>query len=233
MTSPKGHRRRTLAVVVVIILALAIVGGFYYYTQYYLQPDIQVTNISVPTPAQNPQSAVVVDEGRVSNSGSFDYTSNLIGTYDMVFDNSFSIISAKQVAVNYSFGGTSESASFSVPAGTTQPCCGMGLSPNERLNGTFQVSGGSGNDINFEIVASTCTQNVTFSFTLVNAGASSGFANVSLRAGGSLLGVSGASFWSNRYYVPAGQSVPESGQISIPDCRPSSFSVIVVSVSKG
>ncbi len=210
--------------VVVIILVLAIIGSLYYYTQVYPQPNIQVTNVVIPTPVQNPQSTVVVDEGRVSGSGSFNYSASLVGTYDMIFDNSFSIVSTKQVSVSYNAGGVPGSASLSVPPGT-ENTVSVALNPNEHLMGTFEVSGGSGNDVNFEIIANTCTQQVTFSFTLANAGNSGGFANVS-------MGTPAQSFWTDRYYVPAGQNVPVSGQTTIQDCLSRSFSVGIISVTK-
>jgi hypothetical protein len=208
-----------------MILVLGIFGGFYYYTQDYLQPNIQVTNLNISAPVTIPQTSVVVNEGRVFGSGSFDFTPSLAGTYDMVFNNSFSFIATKHVSVNYSAGGTSSSPSLVIPAGLSTTV-GVVLSPSEQLDGTFQVSGGAGNDINFEIVANTCMQKVSFSFTLVNVGTSSDFANVSLTAGGK-------SFWTNRYLIPSGQKVSESGQTNIPDCISRSYNVTIVSVTKG
>lgn len=225
LETPKGHRNRTIAVVIVIILAVGIVGGLYYYTQVYPQPNVQVTDLVVATPVLSPQNTTVINDGRVSSSGSFDYTASLVGTYDLVFDNSFSIISTKQVAVNYDAGGSPNSASFSVPAGDYYSLP-IPLAPNEQLSGTFEVSGGSGNDVNFYIQANTCSQAVSFSFTLANAGSAGGFANVSLSAGGH-------AFWTDRFYAPAGQNSPESGQVTIQDCVARSYSIVINSVVKG
>jgi hypothetical protein len=82
------------------------------------------------------------------------------------------------------------------------------------------------NDVNFYIVGNTCSEQVTFSFILVNSGPVNGYANVSFRSDGS-------SIWTNKYYVPAGQQSTVEVTRIISDCGNHTFSAVVTSQQKG
>lgn len=209
-----------------IILAVVVSGGIggtliYQAAQ---QPNIQATSINVPQSTTYPRSSTVVNNGVVSNSGSFDYTATLPGGYAVTFDNGFSTFSSKSVSVSYNVAGTSYTKSLVVSAGTSESLS-FTMSTGERLYGTFTVSGGSGNDVDFYIVAQTCTQTVSFSFTLVNSGSANGYASVQFHSDGTAL-------WTNRYYVAQGQQIPESGSVSLSDCSAHSYQIVVSQTQK-
>ncbi|HVH15121.1 MAG TPA: hypothetical protein VNA15_05315 [Candidatus Angelobacter sp.] len=154
--------------------------------------------------------ATVYNGGRVSSSGAFDYTTTRPGTYTLVFDNTFSFSSYKFVSAAYSVAGTSYTKSFSIVPGANQTFP-YDLSTGQRLVGQFNVTGGSGNDVNFYVTSLTCSQTVFFSFTLVNSGTADGYATVQFQ-------VDGQAFWHNRYFVAQGQHLPESGSVVLSDC---------------
>jgi hypothetical protein len=168
-------------------VAIALIAGGSYagITVYQAsqQPNIQATAIVIGQPITDPRLSTVLDDGRVANSASFGYTTVLPGTYTLVFENSFSTFSSKSVYATYTAAGATHTQSFAVSAGSAQNIANN-LLANQVLSGSFTVTGGSGNDVNFYITASTCTQTVTFSFSLVNPGAANGFATVHFNVDG-------------------------------------------------
>lgn len=213
--------------IIVIIIVLVILGGIGVPAIYYAaqQPNIQATAVNVPPSTTNPQFSTVVNEGTVADSGTFDYTASQVGTYELVFDNTFSTFSSKSVSVSYSATGyQSGSKPFNVNPGNTQGLT-FNLNSGDRLSGSFSVSGGSGNDVDFYITAKTCTQTVNFSFTLVNSGSASGYATVQFT-------FDGQSYWSNQFFVSSGQQITETGSIVLSDCNSHNYEVVVSQVSK-
>jgi hypothetical protein len=184
-----------------------------------LQPNIQATAVNIGTPTAYPSTSTPVDQGRVTSPGSFDYTASVPGTYTLIWDNSFSVFTSKSVSVTYTVSGSSHSQSFTVQPGHSEQLS-FDLVAGDRVYGNFAVSGGS-NDVNFYITAHTCTQTVSFSFTLVNPGNANGFATVRLTEDGR------DTSWANRYYVPQGGQVQGSGTVSLPDCSSHTLRVVV------
>jgi hypothetical protein len=212
--------------IVIIVAALVVVGG-YGGTRVYqasFQPNIQATAVDIGTPSMSPSSSRALDDGRVISPVSFDYTTSLPGTYALVWDNSFSVFTSKSVSVTYTVSGSTHTQSFTVQPGTSQELS-FSLETGDRIYGNFAVSGGS-NDVNFYITAQTCTETVTFSFTLVNPGNANGFATARLTKDGQ------DTTWSNRYYVPQGGQVPGGGTVTLPDCATHVFNVAVSTQEK-
>lgn len=187
------------------------------------QPNIQATSINIQ-PTSDPRYSTVVNDGIVANSATFDYSAPLSGTYTLVFDNSFSTFSSKSVSLTYTVSGASHTQSFVVSAGDAQKFS-LNLNTGVEISGSFSVSGGSGNDIEFYITARTCTQTVNFSFTLVNSGDSNGYATVHFTA-------DGLTYWTNRYYVPQSQQVTESGNVILGDCSGHVENIVVTQQEK-
>lgn len=185
------------------------------------QPNIQATKVSF-SPSNQPISTTVVSDGRVSRSHAFSYTATHPGTYMLVFDNSFSTISTKSVELSYRAAGQGLSVAFEIPPGTSKfQAIDVELA-GEVVSGSFTIFGGSGNDVEFQIITSRCElQRVSFQFTLVNGGTTDGFASVILLVDGKL------SDWSNKYYVPQGQQVLETGTAILNDCDKHNFSLEV------
>lgn len=230
----QSHSKKTifaglgLGAVLVLIIVIVILGsiGSVVIYQVAQQPNIQATAINIPASTTNPQSSTVVNEGTVSNSGSFDYSTPLYGTYALVFDNTFSTFSSKSVSVSYAATGyQGGSRSFLVNPGTTQSIT-FNLKPGDEISGSFSVSGGSGNDVDFYITAETCSQTIDFSFTLVNSGSANGYATVQFQA-------DGQSYWSNKFFVVPGQQLPETGSVVLSDCNSHNYQVIVTQINKG
>jgi len=217
-------RKRNFAIVLLLIAVVGIPGGYYAY-QSSLQPSIQVTNISTAQPTQTSSSQNVVNLGRVTSTGSISYNAVLNGTYLMVFDNRFSD-SPESVAVTYSIGGgPSNSMSFTVPRGSSRDVSTT-LQAGQSITGTFTVAGTSNNDIAFQIVANTCTEAISFSFSIVNTGNANGFATVGFQADGKTV-------WSNRYFVQTGQQAPESASATFSSCPShNNYNVVVLSQQK-
>lgn len=228
MGSPQPNpdpKRILLVVAVLAVVALVIVGGWVggtYLVRISQQPNIQATSVNIPEPIADHQTSTVLNEGRVSNSASFSYVAELLGSYSLVFDNSFSTFSSKSIALSWTDpAGAPHTQTFSVPPGNAYTIT-VEMKVNEIVTGSFAVSGGSGNDVNFYIKAQTCTQSITFSFILVNSGNANGYATVQLL-------VDGQAKWTNRYFVLQGQQVPANGSIALPDCSSHSLNVIVSS----
>jgi len=219
--APKS-RRMVWIIVAVVVVVLVAVGGV---AAYYLlkQPDIEVTQLNVAS-NDNPTSSTVADQGTVSGYAYFSYRAPQVGTYDLVFGNEMSMISSKSVSLNYSTGGPSNLMSFSISPGASR-VVSADLTEGQWISGDFTVSGGSGNDVYFQIVANTCSNQVSFSFVLVNAGTANGFAQVSFT-------VDGTSAWSNRYFVQVGQQLPVNGSVTLQDCGSHDFNVVVTSQQK-
>jgi hypothetical protein len=227
---PKSRHNRTLVIVEVIVIVVVAVGVGYYFYQGSLQPNIQVVNLQFGTPQQSPQTSTVQDQGRISSGGSFSYTAPSSGVAYLVFDNSFSIISTKQVSEQYSvIGGSQNSQSFSVPPGTSHTVQ-VPIYGGQSISGTFTTSGGSGNDVDFSIQLYTCSQTVPFTATLVNSGSANGYAVVSLQirsSSGAGPLVQNGTVFSNNYYVPQGRQVPISGTATIMDCGSHTLNAVV------
>lgn len=212
-----------IIVIIIVIVVASSLGGVVVY-QAAQQPNIQPTAINIAQPITSPRTTNAVNDGRVTGSGSFDYTTDQSGTYTLVFDNSFSTFSTKSVAVSYTVSGSDQSRSFSVSPGTYQQIS-YTLVAGQRIRGTFTIAGGSGNDVNFYITASTCSETVNFTATLVNPGPASGFATVHLN-------VDGQTQWSNQYLVPNGGQVAVSGSVTLSDCNSHAMNVVVSAQQK-
>jgi len=225
---PKARRFSKNAVIgiAIIIVALVVAGGYGGNRIYQdsLQPNIQATAVNIGTPSMNPSSSTPVDDGRVTSPGSFDYTADLPGTYTLVWDNSFSVFTSKSVSVTYTVSGSTHSQSFTVQPGHSSDLS-FNLGTGDRIYGNFAVSGGS-NDVNFYINAQTCSETVSFSFTLVNPGNSNGFATAQLLEDGK------DTTWSNRYYVPQGGQVQGGSTVTLPDCASHILSVSISTQEK-
>lgn len=187
---------------------------------------------------------------KVSGSGSFSYTASVGGLAYLVFDNSFSTFSSKSVSAEYSVAGVQSSQSFTVGAGDVNTI-GVSLNGGQTVSGTFTASGGSGNDVDFSITLSTCSQTIPFTANLVDSGGANGYAVVSLQiqsssnvatTGGSSLtstsntagGSSGfgplvqnGTVFSDRYYVEKGQQVPITGSATVLDCGLHTFAAVI------
>ena len=220
--APKS-RRMTWIILAVVVVVVAVGGVAAYYLMQ--QPNIQLTALNVGQPAQSPVTQTVQNQGRVSGSGSFSYTATLAGSYYLTFDNSFSIVSSKSVTVSYTVAGKQYSTGVSLKPGETKDIY-VGLDAGGQVTGTFSTSGGSGNDIDFWITGNTCTEKVSFSFTLVNSGPVSGYATVCFRSDGSCLG-------TNKYYVLAGQQLPVSWSAVLSECNNHVFAALVTGQQKG
>jgi flagellar basal body-associated protein FliL len=240
----------TLVIVLVIIVIVAASGIGYYLYQGSLQPNIQVVNLQFGSAQTNPQTSTVQDQGRVSGSGSFSYTASVGGLAYLEFDNSFSTFSSKSVSVEYSVAGVQSSQSFTIGAGSANTI-GVSLNGGQTVSGTFTASGGSGNDVDFSIVLTTCSQTIPFTANLVNSGGANGYAVISLQiqsssnvattggpstastsntAGGSSgFGplVQNGTVFSDKYYVEKGQQVPISGSATVLDCGSHAFTAVV------
>lgn len=224
-----------IGAVALIVLVAAGAGGYYYYQNYQnqqnqnhqnsLQPNVSVTNPNIGQPSKTPASATVVNEGRVSSSGSFHYAATLDGTYVLTFDNSFSTFSSKTVAVAYTAGSSpSTTTTLNVPAGQAQ-VISVQLTAGQSISGSFSVSGGSGNDVNFAITANTCSETIPFSYDLANTGSASGNVTSSFQSDGQLV-------WSHNDLVSPGQQVPVSGTAQLANCATHNFTIVITSQQK-
>lgn len=229
MSSPsKSASRKKLIAISLVVLVVVVGGGGYYLYQNSLQPNTQVADVSITSPIKLPEAEIVVNQVGVANTGSFGYTASQSGFYELTFRNPFSISfpssSSKSVSVTYSAAGKSYTESLEVPVLASRTIT-VKLAPSQNVSGSFTVSGGSNNDIDFSIVAQTGTQILGFSFTLVNTGTANGFAVVSLQADGKAV-------WSNRYFVQANQPVRDSGTASVPDLDTHEFKMVVTQQEK-
>lgn len=210
--------RRKLAIIIAIVVIVAVIGGYFTY-QLSLQPNVQVTNTSFAT-LNHPIISMIVNDGRVSRTDSFSYTAAQRGIYTMVFDNSFSILSTKSVELTYLLAGKNQQLKFEVPPGNSRTV-NANVEKGNTVSGSFNIAGGSGNDVNFSILSMTCSQTVNFQFTVVNVGNANGFAVVTLLVDGKPSG------WSNKYHASKGSQLPESGTFTVDDCEKHNFSLDV------
>jgi flagellar basal body-associated protein FliL len=249
--SPAPHKLNlTLVIVAVIVVIVAVAGIGYYLYQGSLQPNIQVLNLQFGSAQTSPQNSIVQDQGRVSGSDTFSYTATMSGVAYLVFDNTFSTFSSKQVSVAYSVAGSQNSQSFVVDAGNVNTI-GVQMYSGQTVSGTFTASGGSGNDVDFSIILYTCSQTIPFTANIVNSGGANGYAVVSIQIQSSSNGVStvgpsststttaaggssgnvplvlSGTVFSEKYYAPKGQQEPISGTASILDCGTHTFSAVV------
>lgn len=203
-----------------MVVVSIIAGAGYYSYASSLQPNIQATNLQIGTSITNPQTVTVQDQGRVSVSGSISLTASANAVYTLVFDNTFSTFSTKQVSLSYTVAGSSNSKQLTIPAGEISNIQ-VSMNSGQTLTGTFSISGGSSNDVDFSITQYTCSQSVPFSFVLVNSGSANGYAVVSLHTG------NGSQIYSNKYYVQMGQQIQENGTANIADCASHTISSAV------
>lgn len=224
-----------IGVVALVVLVAAGAGGYYYYQNYQsnqntlhqnsLQPNVSVTNTDIGQPSQTPASATVVNDGRVSSSGSFNYAATLDGSYVLTFDNTFSTFSSKSVYVTYTAGSAQSTATtLNVPAGQVQDIS-VQSTAGQSITGSFSVSGGSGNDVNFEITANTCSETIPFSYDLANSGSASGNVTSSFQSDGQQV-------WSHVDLVSPGQQVPVSGTAQLANCASHNFTIAITSQQK-
>ena len=137
----------------------------------------------------------------------------------MVFSNDFSIISTKYVAASYTDKSKSYSQNFQVPPGTYKSIPVYAYS-GQAVSGSFNVAGGSGDDVDFYIATATCSETVSFSFNLSNYGPVNGNAGVALKSDGRTV-------WSNSYYAESQKQVSETGSATISDCDQHDFKMVV------
>lgn len=207
--------KRTITIGIGIAAAIAI-GAVAY--QLSLQPDIQVSNLSVSTKHNN-EFVKVLDHGRVSNSGDFYYTSPNNDSYYLVFSNDFSFISTKYVGVSYTDKGQYYSETFQVAPGTYKSIPVYAYS-GKSVSGSFNVAGGSGNDVDFFVARESCSQSLSFSFSLANYGPVSGEAQVTLQSDGS-------SVWSNSYFVESQKQINQRGTATLSDCNQHEYKMMI------
>jgi len=218
VVEPLGpNAKRTIVIGISVAAAIAI--GVVAY-QLSLQPNMEVSDLNVSTNPNN-QFMKVLDQGRVSESGHFHYTSPQDSSYYIVFSNDFSIISTKYVSVSYTDKGQSFTRTFEVPAGAYKSIPVYAYS-GQSVDGSFIVSGGSGNDVDFYIATSTCSQTISFTFNLSNYGPVNGNAEVTLQS-------DGTSIWSNSYFVESQKRISESGSTIMLDCNQHHFKMVVSS----
>jgi hypothetical protein len=205
----------------IIAVSAGMVGWGYGILQSALRPNIQVINVTV-SPATNPMTTTWLDMGRVSNMGSFNYPSgvNMTGEYDLVFNNSIPDFESTFVNLTY----TTHWPDYLWTSFTLLPyetkTVPVHVNAGQQLGGDFWITGGSGNGLYFRILAHTCTENVSFTFSLINTGSSDGFADV-------VFTIDNASAWSNKYFVPQGSTLPINGSVIINDCDEHTFNIVV------
>lgn len=176
----------------------------------FLPPNILLSDVNI-TPAKDERVVRVLDEGRVSHSGTFSYTSKDGGSYDLIFSNTFSTFSSKYVGVAYTDKGKSYEESFTVPPGLYKAISVFAY-PGQTINVNLVAQGGSGDDVNFFITTIECKQNVKFTFTLFNAGSIDGDVTVKLLA-------DDKGFWSNNYILKSNEKITKSRSVLIPNCN--------------
>src|SRR3989442_15440270 len=98
---PRRFSRNALIGIIIIIATLLAAGGYGGNRIYQnsLQPNVQATAVNIRTPSTSPRSSNAVNDGRVTRPGSFHYTTSLPGTYTLVLDNIFSVITSKSVSL--------------------------------------------------------------------------------------------------------------------------------------
>jgi hypothetical protein len=94
------------------------------------------------------------------------------------------------------------------------------VNSGQQLGGDFWVMGETGTDVDFGVVGYTCSEGVPFSFLLTNRGNADGYAEVAFV-------VDGRAAWTNKYFVPAGGSVPVSGNVTIENCAAHNFDIVI------
>ena len=70
-------------IVIGIVVAIAVSAGVFAYTSL-LPPNILLSDVNITT-RNDTKEVTVIDQGRVSNSGSFNYTSKDGGLYELIF----------------------------------------------------------------------------------------------------------------------------------------------------
>jgi len=186
-------------------------------------PNISVSDITVSS-IPHEEFVTVLDYDRVSNYRSFYYDPEVTGTYNLVFSNDFSFISTKYVETKYSDKGKFYTQSFQVPPGTHK-IIPVYASSGQVISGDFSVSGGSGNDVDFYIGTVTCSQTVTFSFSLINTGPVDGRTEITLESDGQPI-------WSNNYFIEKNTQVRKDGRVTINDCYEHEYFVAINKIER-
>jgi hypothetical protein len=202
-----------------VLLALIIISTAAVSYSVLYRPNIQKVGVEIPKPTISHTHNLLYDFLALG-SFTFYYPANESTTLNLHFSNDQGYMITKSVTFTYSIDDQAKVISFSLPpyAGTHYS---IDLLAGQVLHGNLSVSGSLINDIFFSLTTTTCTQSISFSFTLVNSGYSNGFAVVEFRS-------DGMSVWSNRYYLEAGGSKVETGTVTIPDKEDHTFMLIVV-----
>jgi hypothetical protein len=213
---------RTYIVIIAILAAVGAVaslGGYYVYVLT-LQPNVQVTTTTVYPPVVHPLTINLLAEGRVAGMGSFNYVPvDRSGEYVLSFRNGFQ--SDRFINVSYTTQWPDYLwTTFSLGPGESRTVQ-VHVNSGQQLGGDFWVTGDSGDDINFGIVGYTCTEDVSFSFFLINTGTADGHAEVAFT-------VDGVPAWSDTYFVPVGSSVPVSGSVTVENCATHNFNIVIM-----
>ena len=183
-------------------------------------PNIQVNDVNISKPTISQWSNLIFD-GHVLNTLSFYYTANASVTCRLNFSNNGASLASKSVTLTYyTINDTAKVDTFYV-APFASDSRGFDLPPGQSLSGYFEISGTAVNDLWVAFTYINYTQSIDFSFNLVNAGSSDGFAVVELRS-------DGVSVWSNRYYLEAGGNEGVTGTVAIPDKFDHTFLLLMV-----
>jgi hypothetical protein len=202
-----------------VLLALIIIIAAAVSYSVLHRPNIQIAGVVIPKPTISHKHYLLYDFLALG-SFTFYYPANESTTLNLHFSNEQGYMVTKSVAFTYSIDDQAKVISFSLPPYASTRYS-IDLLAGQVLHGNLSVSGGMINDIFFSLTTTTYTQSISYSFTLVNSGYSSGFAVVELRS-------DGVSVWSNNYYLEAGGSEVETGTATIPDKEDHGFSLMVV-----
>jgi len=188
-------------------------------------PNVQVTDVNILQNIVEHLPRTVIGAPRVSNSLSFDYNASWAGPgrYSLVFNNRFSS-TTENISLSYAAAGKSFAYIEVLPTGTWISIT-HDLSTNQRVNGQFTLTGGSPNEIGFNVTAQTCTHTIGFNFRLVNNGTAIGNTTVRLQG-------DGISYWQHTFLVAQGQPLPVSGSLIVADCIAHNYAVEVTALEK-
>ncbi len=213
---------RTYVILFGILAAVAVLvslGGYYVY-MITLQPNIAITNGTVNPVVVHPLTVTLRSEGRVYGMGSFNFVPvEKTGEYVLVFSNP-NEEAYRLINLTYTTRWPDYAWMTFTLGGSDSRAVQVHVNSGQQLGGDFWVTGESGNDVDFEIVGYTCTEDVSFAFVLVNRGSSDGYADVAFI-------VDGASAWTGKYLVPVGSSVPVSGSVTVENCVAQAFDIVV------
>lgn len=201
------------------VAAIAVYLALPFVHQNTLQPNYQITDLLFSEPRQDTTQITDLQQARVANSSSFNYVAERSGDYSLVFSNTFSLVSDKQVSLSYSIDGDRTARTITVPA-PSKVSIPIKTQSGQTIEGSFTISGGSGNDVDFFIMHKECSQTIISSFNLVNAGKGNGTAFVTMKADGQTIA-------SNQYYLTSNQQVTKTMKATIADCDSHSYTMMV------